>query len=234
MVKVVAIKKEDEARSIMECERLFRKATVKVATDFSEEAYDIWTWTKKRLRLTRAEDVVPSRHHSESKQKIFVCSGAESIWESTSLSLFSLVREYIPTVLDTVPNNICPVCGENIKIYSNRIRIIRETWDSFFEVKKDSIELERKKRLDELVELFRGTRIKFKLVLSPKTCYDSNKYVLPQYKKTSFLPELQEKWDKILIKSINEYIKAIIVGLPDMVACDNKCEGCGTQIMIYD
>ena len=235
MVKIVIVP-EGKRKDVSECERQFREKTVKISMDFSNKVYDVWSWVKQRLHLTLADGITPTRHHSEGRQKDYIVTGAEGIWDSTSQTLFSYIREHTPIVLEKVPDMVCPSpgCGNKLKIYSNKIKAVRDTWGKFWAAKNTLLDIEKSLRCEALVNLSRNARKKFKLVPDTSKCYDKNLNLLPEFDKKVFLPELTGKLNGIIDGTMKNFVAAVIEGIPDMVECECRCSQCKNAITIID
>jgi hypothetical protein len=230
----VTLATEPSKKDISTCESDFRRETVAIAENFAENVYDTWTWTKNRMCLVLDSDITPSRHHAEAKQREYVKTGAEGIWDTSSQVLFSYIREHTPIVLEKVEDITCPNmnCRAKLKIYTNKIKGVRDAWDKFWIAKKTLLEIEKNSRIEALVNLARNARKKFKLVPDSTKCYDVSLNLLPIYKKQVFLEELTEKLDKIMENSIKQFVNAVIKGLPDMVDAECRCGFCKHHLHI--
>lgn len=218
-------------RDFEEYERMFRDTTVEIAQGFSSEIHDVWAWTKQRLSLVTAPDAVITRHHGDGKQRSYIESGADAIWEKTSQSLLGIVRQYVPVVVSKVEDVRCPNqdCDNIIKKFSNREPAVQKAWGRFWEVNKTTIGIERQKYVNDIVDLVRVARRRFKLVFSP-TCLDKSGNPLPNFQKDIFLPELITKLNAAWLASTKKYIEAVIQYLPEMVSFGIRCCKCKTRI----
>lgn len=230
----VAVASKSEKKDFTDYENEFRQLTIELSMQFANEVYNIWGWIKKEMNLTFDKNITPTRYYNESKQKNYVMSGAKSIWNNSTQQSFSLIREYIPSILEKVPDINCPQpnCKNKFKFYSNKFKVVAVMWEKFWVLKKTLLNIEIETRQKELLELARFTRRKFKLVPNPQECYDSNKYLLPRYRKENFLPKLQEKYNKLLEKNIRSFITIVIEKLPDMLAASYSCVECHSKIVI--
>jgi hypothetical protein len=235
MVKIVVVS-EGKRKDVAECERLFREKTVKISIEFSNKIYDTWGWVKQRLNLTLAEGVTPTRHHSEGRQRDYILTGAEGIWDSTSQTLFSYIREHTPIVLEKVPDMICPApgCGNRLKIYSNKIKAVRDSWHKFWTAKQTLLDVEKSLRCEAIIDLSRNARKKFKLVPDPHKCYDKYQNLLPTYGKTIFLSELNERLNTVVESTMKSFVHVVIEGIPDLVECECRCSQCKNAITVID
>jgi hypothetical protein len=211
------------------CKRKFREDTILLASQFSSAIIDVWGWTKQRLSLSFVDGVMTTRHLNEPKQRSYLASGSEGIWERNSQSLLGMVREYIPSVVEVIQDGYCPNCDNMIKIYSNSNAEVAERWRAFKKVKTQQLEFCQNERVQELLALLRTARKKFKLDFSKK-CYETEGDLSEEFKKENFLPELVERLGGLWIKCSDRYIEIVISNLPDMMASRSYCSVCHAEI----
>lgn len=214
-----------------ECERRFRKSTVEIARDFSSTMFEVWSWTKKRMNLVFAEGVVLSRHNNEAKQRNYIESGAEGIWSTSSQNMIDFVRVYVTSMIESLPDEPCPNCGEPIKVFSNQRASVVKGWERFWQMRRTDIRQEQELRAGELVEMLRTARQVFKMIPDPATCYTSDIELLPQFSKSAFLPELESKVAVVTEQAAERYIKSVMHYLPDLVMCKNNCLSCKADLV---
>lgn len=211
------------------CKKRFREETIILSNQFSMATIEVWNWMKQRLSLLFIDGVLTTRHLNEPKQKSYLISGTEGIWEKNSQALLGMIREYIPSVVEVIQDGYCPNCDNVIKIYSNNNAEVAERWKNFKRTKMQQLEFCQNERVQDLLGLFRVARKKFKLGFSKK-CYNENGELNDEFQKTSFLPELVEKFGNIWTKSSDRYIEIVITNLPDMMASRSFCSICHAEI----
>lgn len=210
------------------CKMQFREATIFISDNFRGSVYTNWTWLKERLNLTLKPDVIPSRQLNESKQKSYVIGAAASVWDDASQSLVGIIREYMPQILDRLPEASCHACKNNFRVYSNRLPAVSEMWKQFWTVKSSRLNTLRNEQRECVADIYRNARDRFQYVLSPE-CYDSG-IVLARYTREVFMPELYERIDAIYNKAMTGYVETIINSLPDLVASRCYCSVCHQKV----
>jgi hypothetical protein len=210
------------------CKMQFREATIFISDSFKGSVYVTWTWLKDRLNLVFKPDVIPSRQLNESKQKGYVTGSATSIWDEASQDLVGIIREYIPQILDKLPESSCRSCKNHFRVYSNAIPVVSDMWKQFWITKAARLNSLKTEKREYITGIFRDARDKFHYTLSPE-CYDGET-VLGQYKREVFVPELNERIDNIFSKAMTSYVETIINSLPDMVASRCYCSICHKKV----
>lgn len=213
------------------CKMKFREATVNIANDFANSSCDIWLWLKKRLDFVFEEGVVVSRQLNETKQKSYISSGAAAIWNESTQGAIGIVREYIPGILDKLPEAKCEKCGNPFRVYSNGLKVVSGGWKKFWTTKAHQINALKIEQQNAMVRLFRDARSKFKYTLN-QSCYGDNGEVLQEFHKDVFFPELLERIQKVYNVAFAEYVETVINGLPDMVSSRCFCAACHAPVQL--
>ena len=230
MVKVTETTKKtiDGRPDFDTCKMQFREATIFISDTFKGSIYSTWTWLKDRLNLTFKPGIVPSRQLNESKQKGYITGAATSAWDESSQDLVGIIREYVPSILDKLPEAHCRSCKSPFRVYSNGLPVVSEMWRQFWTTKSSRLNSLKNAKRETITNIFRDARDKFQYTLSPE-CYDGD-IVLVQYTREVFSPELNERMDTIYNKAMTSYVETIINSLPDMVASRCYCSVCHQKV----
>lgn len=210
------------------CKMQFREATIFISDTFKGSVYTTWTWLKDRLNLVFKPDVMPSRQLNESKQKGYVTGASTSVWDESSQDLVGIIREYIPSVLDRLPESSCHSCKNHFRIYSNGLPVVSDMWKQFWTTKAARLNALKIERRESVTNIFRDARDRFQYTLS-SDCFEDN-VVLVKYTREIFTPELHERIDAIYNKAMTSYVETIINSLPDMVASRCYCSVCHQKV----
>ena len=214
-----------------QCKLKFRETTVNIANDFSISVFDIWLWLKKRLNFVFEEGVTVSRQLNETKQKSYVIAGASGIWNQSAQGGVGIIREFIPTILNKLPEDKCAKCNTPFRVYTSNLKVVSNGWKQFWALKAPEVNKLKTEQQRALIQLFRDTRAKFKYTLSPD-CYDDAGVVLPEFHGSVFSTELAEKVEAIYSCAFSAYIEAVINTLPDMVYHKSLCAGCHNKVQL--
>jgi len=223
--------KTDKRPDFDQCKLKFREATVNIANDFALSVFDIWLWLKKRLDFVFEDGIVVSRQLNETKQKSYVMSGATGIWNNSAQGAVGIIREFIPNILNRLPEEKCRKCKTPFRVYSSGLKVVANGWKQFWAVKANDINKLKLEQQRLIIQLFRDTKAKFKYTLSP-ACYDANGEVLPNFHANAFSPELTERVEAIYNCAFAAYIETVINTLPDMVYHKGLCAGCHNPVQL--
>lgn len=231
MVQGTKTTKADKRPDFDQCKLKFRETTVNIANDFSIAVFDAWLWLKKRLDFVFEDGITISRQLNETKQKSYVIAGASSIWNDSAQGAIGIIREFIPNILNKLPEDKCKHCQAPFRVYTSDLKVVSNGWKQFWAIKAPEINKLKTTQQQEIIQLFRDTRSKFKYTLSA-SCYGKDGKVLPQFHGNSFSPELTQKIEDIYHYAFTAYIETVINTLPDMVYHKSLCAGCHKPIQV--
>lgn len=231
MVQDTRAAKVEKKPDFDQCKLKFRETTVNIANNFSISIFDMWIWLKKRLDFVFEDGITISRQLNETKQKSYVMAGASNIWNNSAQGAIGIIREFIPNILNKLPEDKCKHCQAPFRVYTSDLKVVSNGWKQFWAIKAPEINKLKTTQQQEIIQLFRDTRTKFKYTLS-SNCYGDTGEVLPQFHGDSFSPELIERVETTYNYAFAAYIETVINTLPDMVYHKSLCAGCHKPVQI--